>query len=148
MPVTAAASTSGWLRGVLWCLIILAGALWAYEIPNRGIDPDELEHLHAAFCAWRGDVPYRDYFEHHAPALYYLLLPLFELIGPRLSVLWGGRILMACCSLATLWQTGRLARRWAGDRAGPLAMALLAWTPVFRSKAIGVLPDVPTTLLV
>jgi hypothetical protein len=148
--VTASESFSGLVRGALWCLIIAACALQAYEISNRGIDPDELEHLHAAFCVWHGEVPYRDFFEHHAPALYYLLRPAFELYefgDPRISVLWDARALMYGCSLATLWLTGRLARRWAGDRAGLLAMALLAWTTVFHSKGIELRPDVPATLL-
>ena len=144
---TVGDSFSGWLRGALWCLMIAACALGAYEIPNRGIDPDELEHLHAAFSIWRGQVPYRDFFEHHAPALYYLVLPLFEWNGPQLSVLWTGRALMYCCSLATLWLTSRLARRWAGARAGLLAAALLAWTTIFHSKGIELRPDVPATLL-
>jgi hypothetical protein len=145
--VTAEASFSGRLRVALWCLIITACALWAYEIPNRGIDPDELEHLHAAFCISRDDVPYRDFFEHHAPALYYLTLALLKVYGPQISVLWAARALMAICSLATLWLTGRLARRWGGERAALLAMALLAWTTVFHSKGIEFRPDVPATLL-
>ena len=145
--MTARESFSGLVRGALWCLVIAACAMQAYEIPNRGIDPDELEHLHAGYCVWHGQVPYRDFFEHHAPALYYLVLPFFELNGPQISVLWAARALMYGCSLATLWLTGRLAHRWAGDRAGLLAMALLAWTTVFHSKGIELRPDVPATLL-
>ena len=145
--MTAGESFPGWIRGALWGLLIAAGVLQAFEIPNRGIDPDELEHLHAAYCVWSGEVPYRDFFEHHAPALYYLLMPLFWLSGPQLSVLWAGRVVMFGCSLATLWFTGRLARRWAGDRAGLLAMTLLAWTTVFHSKGIELRPDVPAMLL-
>jgi len=145
--VTADAPLSGRLRGALWCLIIAACALWAYEIPNRGIDPDELEHLHAAFCVSRGDVPYRDFFEHHGPALYYLLWPCFALVGPHLTALWAGRALMSGCSLATLWLTGRLANRWAGPHAGLLAAALLLWTTIFHGKGIELRPDVPAMLL-
>ena len=149
--MTADTSFSGWVRGALWCLIIAACALQVFEIEHRGIDPDELEHLHAAYCVWSGEVPYRDFFEHHAPALYYLLQPVLELFydlgNPRISILWRAREWMFYCSLVTLWLTGRLARRWAGERAGLLAMALLAWTTVFHGKAIEFRPDVPATLL-
>ena len=134
-------------RWSLWGLIAGACALHAYEIPNRGIDPDELEHLHAAFCVWHGDVPYRDFFEHHAPALYYLVWPLFEWHGPSLGVLWSGRAMMFGCSLAALWLTGRLAGRWGGERSGLIAAALLAWTTVFHGKGIELRPDVPAMLL-
>jgi 4-amino-4-deoxy-L-arabinose transferase-like glycosyltransferase len=136
-----------WVRFCLWGLIGLACAMQAYEIRNRGIDPDELEHLHAAYCVSRGQVPYREFFEHHGPAQYYVVLPLFALCGPQLSVLWLGRLAMWCCSLAALFLTRQLARRWAGDRAGLLAMALLAWTTVFHAKGIELRPDVPAMLL-
>ncbi len=145
--MTDDAPISGRLRAALWCPIAAACLLWAYEIPNRGIDPDELEHLHAAFCISRGDVPYRDFFEHHGPALYYLIWPLCKIIGPEIKVLWAARTLMCGCSLATLWLCGRLARRWGGERAGLLAMAWLAWTTVFHGKGIEFRPDVPATLL-
>lgn len=148
MPVTTPDRFPLWLRGTLCGLILVACALLAYEIPNRGIDPDELEHLHAAYCVWRGEVPYRDFFEHHGPALYYCLWPLLEICGPKLSVLWIGRLAMWCCALATLWLTGRLASRWGGLRAGLLAMCLLAWTTIFQAKGIELRPDVPAMLLV
>jgi len=122
--------------------------LLAWEIPNRGIDPDELEHLHAACSVWRGDVPYRDFFEHHGPGLYYLIWPLFRACGPELSVLWCGRTLMWVCSLATVLLTGRMAARWGGGSfAGLLAMGLLSWSTVFQSKGIELRPDVPAMLL-
>jgi hypothetical protein len=140
-------SAPRWVRRSLWILIAAACVLQAYEIPRRDIDADELEHLHAAFCVWRGDVPYRDFFEHHGPALYYLLLPLFMLCGAQLSVLWIGRLAMWLCSLATLGLTGTLARRWGGDRAGLYAMCLLAWSSVFHVTGIEVRPDVPAALL-
>ncbi|MBI3861927.1 MAG: glycosyltransferase family 39 protein [Planctomycetia bacterium] len=135
------------MNRVLSCLIAAACALMAYQIPNRGIDPDEFEHLHAAFCVARGEVPYRDFFEHHAPALYYLSWPLFKVLGPHLSVLWAARTIMFGCSLVALWLTGRLAARWGGARSGLIAAALLAWTTVFQAKGIELRPDVPAMLL-
>jgi hypothetical protein len=147
MPVTTDASSPAWLRRTLWILISAACALQACEIPHRGIDPDELEHLHAAWCVARGEVPYRDFFEHHGPALYYALIPLFKLAGSDLSVLWLARLAMWCCGVATLALTGGLARRWGGERAALLAMFLLAWSSVFHAKAIELRPDVPAMLL-
>jgi hypothetical protein len=38
---------------------------------------DEFEHLHFAWSVSRGQVPYRDYFDHHTPALQYALAPMF-----------------------------------------------------------------------
>jgi hypothetical protein len=131
----------------LWILVAAACAVQACEIPRRGIDPDELEHLHAAWCVAHGQVPYRDFFEHHGPALYYLLIPLFKLGIPDLSVLWVGRLAMWCCGVATLGLTGELARRWAGRRTELYAMFLLAWSSIFHGKGIELRPDVPAMLL-
>ncbi len=145
--MTAPQPAARLVRWGLWGLIVTACALQAYEIPNRGIDPDELEHLHAAFCVWHGEVPYRDFFEHHAPGLYYLVWPVFEWHGPNLNVLGSARAMMFACSLAVLWLTGRLARRWGGERCRLIAMVLLAWTTVFQAKGIELRPDVPAMLL-
>lgn len=117
------------------------------QIPFRGIDPDELEHLHAAYCVHLGQVPYRDFFEHHAPALYYFVQPLFWWRGNDLSVLWYGRLLMWACSCGTLVFAALAARRIAGKTAGLLAPTLLAWTSIFFAKGIELRPDVPATLL-
>lgn len=141
-------SGSNGLRITLWFVIVGACLLLAWEIPRRGIDPDELEHLHAACCVWRGEVPYRDFFEHHGPALYYLILPLLTTCGPELDVLWLGRALMWVCSMATLVLVDRMAgRSGGGSSAGLLAAGLLAWTTIFHSKGIELRPDVPAMLL-
>jgi hypothetical protein len=145
--VNAGPSCPAWLGRTVWILIAAACALQACEIPRRGIDPDELEHLHAAWCVAHGEVPYRDFFEHHGPALYYLLIPLFNLGIPDLSVLWVGRLAMWCCGVATLGLTGGLARRWGGQRSEFYAMFLLAWSSVFHAKGIELRPDVPAMLL-
>jgi len=132
----------------LWAVLLVACFAMAKQIPTRGIDPDELEHLHAAYSVHRGDVPYRDFFEHHSPALYYLIQPLFWIFGPELDVLWWGRGVMFVCSLVTLGFTGLLARRVAGPATALAAMCLLAVTTIFQSKGIELRPDVPATMLV
>lgn len=135
-------------RRLLWCVLIFVCSLSAYEIPGRGIDPDEFEHLHAGFLVFRGEVPYRDFFEHHGPLFYYALLPLFRLFGPELAVLWWGRLVMGLCSLATLALAARIARQVGGPPAGLIAATLLAATSIFHAKGIELRPDVPATLLI
>ncbi|MFN0053045.1 MAG: hypothetical protein ACKV0T_12740 [Planctomycetales bacterium] len=131
-----------------WIALLIPCALQGVEIGRRGIDPDEFEHLHAAFMVWQGAVPYRDFFEHHGPLLYYALQPLFQLFGPELTVLWCARLAIWCCALGLLCATARLATRWSGGAAGLPAATLLAWTSVFHTKGIELRPDVPAALLV
>ncbi|HWQ27408.1 MAG TPA: hypothetical protein VNN12_00100, partial [Dehalococcoidia bacterium] len=57
----------------------LLGALFLFRLASfssRWFNPDELEHVHASWCIAKGMVPYRDFFEHHTPWLWYLLAPL------------------------------------------------------------------------
>ena len=129
-------------------LLFAASALQLIELRTRFIDPDEFEHLHAASMVARGQVPYRDFFEHHGPLLYYALQPLFWLFGQQLAVLWVGRGMMWLCSMAGLALTARQAARIGGPNCALAAAALLAWTTIFHLKGIELRPDVPAMLLI
>ncbi|MBR1824994.1 MAG: hypothetical protein IJ770_00205, partial [Alphaproteobacteria bacterium] len=37
---------------------------------------DSMEHLRASYLVSLGDVPYRDFFEHHHPLLWYAFAPI------------------------------------------------------------------------
>ena len=58
------------------CLTVVA--LLALGVASRlahGFEWDELQLLHGAWRIAHGDVPYRDFFEHHPPLLHLLLAP-------------------------------------------------------------------------
>lgn len=40
---------------------------------------DELEHIHSTYLISLGQIPYRDFFEHHHPALWFLFSPIFSI---------------------------------------------------------------------
>lgn len=142
-----ASSASGRTFLAWWLVLLLLGAAHLWEVGHRGVDPDELEHLHAAFCVSRGELPYRDFFEHHAPALYYLLQPLFRILGPEWSVLEGARLLSLACAAGTLVLTARVGKRVLGTTLGLPAAALLAATTIFHMKSVELRPDVAAMLL-
>ena len=81
---------------ILLAFIFTAGVLVLRlpEIWRRMFDPDEFEHLHAAFCLWTGMVPYRDFFEHHPPFFWLLLQPLFFIGENPYAILITSRIFM------------------------------------------------------
>jgi len=47
---------------------------------------DDLEHLRAAYFVSLGEVPYRDFFEHHHPLLWYVLAPLIKILPHKTLV--------------------------------------------------------------
>ena len=78
---------------------------------NGAIDPDESEHLHAAWLVSAGLVPYRDFWDHHAPLFFYAMAPLTRWLTDNPSVYLVGRALMLVAAAATLALLYRLARR-------------------------------------
>jgi hypothetical protein len=135
------------MRSALLALSLAIGVILLIRVPGRGIDPDELEHIHAACAVSWGEVPYRDFFEHHSPGLYYLLQPILRMAGPEPQALWWSRLLMWVAGMATLAIAGAMAYRLAGRTAAAAAPALLGCTTVFFWKTVEVRPDVPAMLL-
>jgi hypothetical protein len=135
------------MKTMLLLVPVAVGAALLMQTQIRGIDPDELEHLHAACAISWGDVPYRDFFEHHPPALYYLLQPILRVTGAELPALAWSRLLMWLFGMAALAATAGVAYRTSGKTAAMAAPALLCCTTVFFSKTIEVRPDVPAMLL-
>ncbi len=131
-----------WAR-VAWFVWLLMGL----RLTVRGFDPDELEHLHAAFCLQSGQVPYRDFFEHHAPALYWLAQPVLFFTGPRMTALWILRLGMWLLSTLAVLATTRIARRVLEGPAAALVPGLLLGSSIFFAKGVEFRPDVPAMLL-
>jgi hypothetical protein len=140
---------------VVAVLVALPLVLRLALVERRGFNPDELEHLHFAWNVSTGKVPYRDYFDHHTPALHYALAPLLRRYGVERSgdeavaSLFAARRVMWPAAVAILALTFALARGWHPDRrVAWVAVLLLGNTGVFLSKTFEVRPDVPATALV
>ncbi len=119
---------------------------------TRGFNPDELEHSHFAWCLSQGQVPYRDYFEHHTPWLHLLLVPLYdraEALGGDGAIerLFVARRLMLLPAAATLLLVFLLARRLFGPGPAWVATLLLSNTSIFLNKSLEIRPDVPAAAL-
>jgi hypothetical protein len=108
---------------------------------NLAVDPDESQHLHAAWLVAQGQVPYRDFWEHHPPLFYWLAAPLAGGVpeGPALYLV--ARAVMGLAAAAGLWLTFGLARRLAPGAAWPAVLAL-ALLPQFLETTTEVRPDV------
>ncbi len=131
----------------LW--LAVAGLLLLHLplIPRRTFDPDELEHAHAAWCLFRGMLPYKDFFEHHTPWYYYTLRPLFHGFAVDASFegargfLLVARALSFVLTVASVLLVGRLGRRFRDRRVGAVAALLLASQPLFFKKTLEIRPD-------
>ena len=121
---------------------LLLLALRAWVVMTAYIDPDESQHLHAAWLVASGRVPYRDFWENHTPLFYYLLAPLTHWLADQPAVYPVARAIMALLAIPTLVLVYRLARQLETRVAG-LAVLLLAVQSRFAEYTTQVRPDVP-----
>jgi hypothetical protein len=130
-----------WAAAVIILLtgLVVLARLWL--VFRRLYDPDELQHLHAGYCVWRGLVPYRDFFEQHQPVLWYVSLPFFAIWGASLNVLFAGRVLIWFIGAITVGLTWHLGNRFFGRLAGPMAVLLLVMHPPYQEKNVEWRPD-------
>jgi uncharacterized membrane protein len=121
---------------------------WIPTILHRAFDADEFEHSHAAWCVFRGMLPYKDFFEHHTPWYYYVLRPFFhwfDVAGSAESArhfLLFGRSLSLVLTTLSVFLVSRIGRLWQDGKVGLLAGLFLVSQPIFFEKAIEIRPDV------
>src|ERR1051325_2332738 len=63
---------------VIVSLVVASYVLRLWFLKVRQFDPDEFEHLHAAWLIAQGNLPYVDFFEHHTPWFHFFLAPFFS----------------------------------------------------------------------
>jgi 4-amino-4-deoxy-L-arabinose transferase-like glycosyltransferase len=141
-------SAERWLAWVVLALILLALAIRVPLFVHGRLGEDETEHLHAAWAVAHDQVPYRDFWQIHPPLLYYLMAPVFALLGEDVKIIYVGRGLMLLCLLLCLVQLYRIARVCFDKLTGLLAVCLLSYLLLWWRPAYEVRPDLPQTLLI
>src|SRR2546428_5467978 len=126
-------------------VILGIGALLAAMIAHARLDPDESQHLHAAWLIAQGRVPYADFWEHHMPLLSYALAPVTRWFAERPEVYFAGRAIMAVTAAATLGLVYVLGGRL-GPGGGAAAIILLALQGPVLPHSVQVRPDGPALL--
>jgi hypothetical protein len=123
-------------------------------LETRGFNPDELECIHWAWCVGKGMVPYRDYFDHHAPWFHYFLSSFFRFYdvervpAEAVAFLTFARTLTWIFAGAVLAAAFFLGRALRDVRTGLAATLLLGNAAFFFSKSLEVRADVPAAALV
>ena len=85
---------------------------------------DEFEHLHASWLVSAGKVPYKDFFEHHNPLLWYLSAPLVSLFYDNAVIFYVMRGVSAGISVLTLFFIYKTVLLYASRSGAWLAVAL------------------------
>jgi 4-amino-4-deoxy-L-arabinose transferase-like glycosyltransferase len=132
-----------WLCRPSLILAVITSCLIVGLALRRTYDHDEFEAIKSAWKIFHGERIYVDFFQHHHPLLYYLLLPLFALFGEGNAIIVGARLLMLPFVAGIFVLTWSIACLIYGRTVAALAVLFLALTPLFVNPAIEVRPDVP-----
>ncbi len=71
---------------------------------------DHAEHIHASWLVWQGEVPYRDFFEHHNPLLWYIFAPITALFYKNALILYVSKVFALLCYAGAAWGMFRICR--------------------------------------
>ena len=77
------------ILAILIFSILSISSIWG----NYGFFMDTLEHIHASWLVSEGKVPYRDFFEHHNPLLWYLFAPFTKLFYRDVNIIYMARLI-------------------------------------------------------
>jgi hypothetical protein len=130
------------------CIVCVAALTLGTLAGTHIFDKDEIEHVHAAWLIAAGLHPYRGFFEHHHPLLWYGLRGLLPVLPASSTALVLIRMLMLAQTVGIAVLTWILARRTIGRPGAWLAVALLLSMSGFGRNAYTIRPDVPQTLCV
>ncbi|HEY9069467.1 MAG TPA: hypothetical protein VIV61_04365 [Candidatus Ozemobacteraceae bacterium] len=112
------------LEGILGLGSLLA-ALFAWQFMH--LDHDEVEHLNCAWQVSRGLLPFRDFWQHHLPTLWFLLAPVTRLFDAGSSLLETARLASLTIALVSGVLAWKLSSRLHGGQAPSRAVFLFFW---------------------
>lgn len=92
------------VKAFLWLYIFvmttIAFYLYGILIKSNG---DNIEHLHSSWLIWQGYIPYKDFFQHHNPLLWYMFSPLVAVYINDFNIFPLFNIISICCYIFIIY---------------------------------------------
>ena len=102
------------LKSILFLNVI--GIIVCFFLSNYVVF-DGFEHIKISYLVSQGNVPYRDFFEHHHPLLWYVFAPIMYVLPHNFALAYyTSRIFSLICSLATLFIIGKTINKFLGGK--------------------------------
>ena len=111
------------------------------------LDSDETQHLHVVWGWTQGLLPYRDFFDNHAPLFSWLCAPLLAAFGERPDIVTCMRLAMLGLVVVGLGAVYRLGSFHFGQRVAAWAVVATGFAPVFFYTSSEVRTDTLWTAL-
>ena len=98
-------------------LQIIVGVFWAFWvlIENQPKTGDDIEHLHSSWLVFQGKIPYKDFFQHHNPLLWYLFAPVMGVFAYDIIVFDVVRVTSTLILMLNLLFVGLIVKRFVSD---------------------------------
>ena len=129
-------------NGALICYLILTAVFYtlvtAYFPTQNG---DNIEHLHSSFLVATGHVPYRDFFQHHNPLLWYVFAPLMLLFAYDTTIAEISCLISFLVFLKSLTYVYKIGHEFLESRFWSLFAAGVIMAPGIKFYAIDLRPD-------
>lgn len=112
---------------VIWSLVsyllFSVGLLYWVVIYSGSGDGDTLEHVHSSWLIYHHQIPYKDFFQHHNPLLWYISAPLVGAYEYSLRAVDAVNILTVSVTAVTLIYMYMLHKKFLSDSFGGLVAA-------------------------
>lgn len=104
-------------------LVFCAALLYWVVVYSGSGDGDTLEHVHSSWLIYSGKIPYKDFFQHHNPLLWYVGAPLVGMFEYSLRAVDAVNMLTVTITLITLFYIYRLNKDFLSSSLGGLIAA-------------------------
>ena len=105
---------------------------------------DTLEHMHSSYLVHLNSIPYKDFFQHHNPLLWYLFAPILGLFDKGISDNFITSFVITCSVLVSFlnfYYLYLICKRFLNTTLGGLIAASIAITPYIVISIVCFRPD-------
>lgn len=128
--------------GAVWLYLIGVAVFYALmSVLLPTLNGDNIEHIHSSFLVATGEVPYRDFFQHHNPLLWYLFAPVAKLFSYNATIAEAACFVSFLVFLKSLVYVYRICSGFLCDKFWGLAAAAVIATPGGKLFAVDFRPD-------
>lgn len=113
--------------------------LSAAHIPTQ--NGDNIEHIHSSFLVFQGQVPYKDFFQHHNPLLWYLFAPVVGFFAYNATIAEVVCVISFLFFLKSLVYVYRINVEFLSNKLWGLIAGGLIATPLYKLYAVDFRPD-------
>lgn len=103
------------------CYLISCSILLAWIVINCGSeDGDTLEHVHSSWLIHQGKIPYKDFFQHHNPLLWYIGAPIVGMFPYSIKAVDAVNLLTVIITIITMIYIYKINKDFISNRIGGL----------------------------